>query len=90
MNTQRTLRTERAVKAARQVAPVSNWVKPSKAEISLPTPMKPTFETINRLERELQAEKAEKLVLQNQLAAIVKRNETLTQRIMAFLKDERS
>lgn len=88
MDTQRTLRTERAVQAARKVAPISNWVKPSNADINLPTPLRPTFHRIQELEIQLQAEKNEKFVLQNQLAAAIRRIEQLREKLGRFIKDE--
>jgi hypothetical protein len=90
MNTQRTLQTERAVKAAREVAPISNWVKPSKKEITLPTPIRPTFERIGELEILLEAERQEKFILQNQLARAIARIDQLRDKLKAFMKDERS
>lgn len=81
MTAKTTLRKEQDVQAAREVAPIANWVKPSRSQISLPTDFKPTFERIYELEHQLQAERAEKEALQKQLSSTIRRMDQLKDRL---------
>lgn len=81
---------EQHVKAAREVAPIANWVKPSKTPVTLPTPFKPTFEEIERLKSELERANSEKFQLEKQLASANRIITGLRTQLVSFLKDERS
>lgn len=90
MTMSQTRRKEQHIKAAREIAPISNWVKPSRSPVTLPTPFKPTFEEIEALRRQLSQEKAQKFQLEKQLASATKIIASLRSKLAAFLKDERS
>lgn len=79
---------ELAVAAARKVAPIANWVKPSKAPITLPEIGVSPHQRIAELEAELARERAEKFQIQNAVSSLSRRLNQAHERISAFAKDE--
>lgn len=82
------LRREKDVAAARQIAPISNWVKPSRAPVTLANFGDNPNLRIAQLEAQLAQEQREKMQLQRLNASLADRLHTALQRIKTFLKDE--
>lgn len=76
---------------------IANAVKPSKAPITLPTSLKPSFETIEKLQAALHSERSQKFMLENQLNDALRRVRSLNSmvtdlrtRISRFASQEQS
>lgn len=81
-------RREIAVAAARQVAPIANWVKPSRVPVTLPELGLSPYQRNADLEALLAQERAEKFQLQNLVASLSKRLDRAMDKIREFARDE--